>query len=146
MTCSSTTRRTCRPSRHPRAYVGPAAIEPKLNESIMVTKFGQECPFCEGLHGSWRAWRAWKTARPSTTHPASRSLLVDLDDQANRAGVRGDDGEQAYEELAKTYGEDRAKSIKSLCLFLHWGPLGGNTLNDSLSKLGEGDAFVAVTY
>ena len=34
------------------AYIGPNAIEPKLNESIMVTvNSANRCPYCTGLHG-----------------------------------------------------------------------------------------------
>ena len=34
------------------AYVGRNAIEPSLNESVMVTVNSENsCPFCEGLHG-----------------------------------------------------------------------------------------------
>ena len=76
-------------------------------------------------------------------------LRRDLLDQLRSAGddllvVGGLDLAQAAKEdrddLEGLLGEllVRAKSIKSLCLFLHWGSLGGNTLNDSLSKLGEG--------
>ena len=38
-----------------------------------------------------------------------------------------------------TYGAGRARSIRSLCLFLHWGSLGGNTLNHSVSQLAQGN-------
>ena len=34
------------------AYVGPHAIEPKLNEAVMVTVNSvNSCPYCKGLHG-----------------------------------------------------------------------------------------------
>ena len=36
-------------------------------------------------------------------------------------------------------GAGRAKSIQSLCLFLHWGSLGGNTLNHSFSQIVSGN-------
>jgi hypothetical protein len=122
------------------AYVGPAAIEPKLNESIMVTVNSA----CEGLHGQLARMAGVEDSKALNDASSVEEAcgLVDLDDQVAITFAREfaeSDGEQgAYEELAKTYGEDRAKSIKSLCLFLHWGSLGGNTLNDSLSKLGEG--------
>ena len=34
------------------AYVGPNAVDPELNESVMVTVNSvNSCPYCEGLHG-----------------------------------------------------------------------------------------------
>ena len=34
------------------AYVGPHAVAPHLNESVMVTVNSvNSCPYCEGLHG-----------------------------------------------------------------------------------------------
>ena len=33
------------------------AVDPELNEAVMVTVNSvNSCPYCEGLHGSWRVW------------------------------------------------------------------------------------------
>ena len=125
--------------------IGPNSIEPRLNESIMVTVNSvKQCPYCTGLHGELA--RMAGVEEPSKLNEASsvEECLELIDENAiqyARIFAETDNfaDEEAYATLVETYGEGRAYSIKSLCLFLHWGSLGGNTLNHSISQLFQGN-------
>lgn len=123
------------------AYVGPNAIEPKLNESIMVTVNSEnQCPYCTGLHGELARMagvekvsdllnannveECTKTVADDDSKPAIEFARIFAED-----GGRGARVKEAMHSIAQHYGDGKAKSINALCWFLKWGSLGGNTLN-----------------
>lgn len=122
------------------AYVGPNKINAKLNESIMVTVNSvNHCPYCTGLHG--------ELARMAGVGEAEALLNVKTEEEARalvdspaiafalRFGEhdgRGDVLDATFEDLAKDMGRGQAGSVRALCWFLHWGSIGGNTVNSFL--------------
>jgi len=125
------------------AYVGPHAIEPKLNEAVMVTVNSvNSCPYCKGLHG--------ELARMAGVEDPMRLMGAQSVDEcrqvvdepavtyartfAERDG-RGPQLEEAFAMLEASEGAGRARSIRALCWFLAWGSIGGNTVNAFLSRL-----------
>ena len=125
------------------AYVGPNAIEPDLNESVMVTVNSvNSCPFCEGLHGQLARMAGVESpealhksdsadaCRAVVDHPAITYARIFAESDG-----RGLDETQAFEQLAQTDSYPRAISVRALCWFLLWGSIGGNTINALLSRL-----------
>jgi AhpD family alkylhydroperoxidase len=119
------------------AYAGPNAIEPQLNESIMVAVNSvNECPYCEGLHGqlarmagvegpeALQAAKSVSEALKVVDQPAITYARVFAENNG-----RGSAEEAAYADIAKHYGDGKAGSIRALCWFLQWGSVGGNTVN-----------------
>ena len=129
------------------AYVGPNAIEPSLNESVMVTVNSENsCPFCEGLHGEL-ARMAGVESVDALMKAESLQACQKLSDQAAisyarifaEQNGRGDREEAAFQSLVAAEGAGRASSIRALCWFLLWGSIGGNTINGFLSRFkGQG--------
>lgn len=125
------------------AYVGPNAIEPELNEAVMVTVNSvNSCPYCEGLHGELARMagvespdalgksESVEACRQIVDHPAITYARTFAE-----ADGRGGAMEASFETLATTEGRGRAASVQALCWFLLWGSLGGNTINALLSRL-----------
>eukprot|EP00472_Partenskyella_glossopodia_P004736 CAMPEP_0197526606 /NCGR_PEP_ID=MMETSP1318-20131121/18404_1 /TAXON_ID=552666 /ORGANISM="Partenskyella glossopodia, Strain RCC365" /LENGTH=248 /DNA_ID=CAMNT_0043080835 /DNA_START=233 /DNA_END=979 /DNA_ORIENTATION=- len=119
------------------AYVGPDAIEPQLNESIMVVvNSANQCPYCQGLHGQLARMagvndperlqeaQSAEEARKLVDEPAITYARVFAENNG-----RGSEAGAAYADIVSHYGEGKAGSIRALCWFLHWGSVGGNTLN-----------------
>ena len=129
------------------AYVGRNAIEPSLNESVMVTVNSENsCPFCEGLHGELARMAGVEDVSTLMQAESLKACQQVSDETAityarlfaegNGRGVRV---EAAYGALASEEGTGRANSVQALCWFLLWGSLGGNTLNGFLARLkGQG--------
>lgn len=125
------------------AYVGPNAIEAKLNEAVMVTVNSvNSCPYCKGLHGELARMagvddpmglmdaQSVSECRERVDEPAITYARV-FAEQDGRGAVE----EQAYAALEASEGAGRARSVRALCWFLTWGSIGGNTLNAFLSRL-----------
>ncbi|MEC7985456.1 MAG: hypothetical protein VX278_09845 [Myxococcota bacterium] len=129
------------------AYVGSNAIEPSLNESVMVTVNSENsCPFCEGLHGEL-ARMAGVESVDSLMKAESLKECQQLSDQAAisyarifaEQNGRGATEEKAFQQLVSAEGDGRAASIRALCWFLLWGSIGGNTINGFLARFkGQG--------
>ncbi|MBL6720393.1 MAG: carboxymuconolactone decarboxylase family protein [Planctomycetes bacterium] len=124
------------------AYAGPNAIDPDLNESVMVTVNSvNQCPYCEGLHGQL-ARMAGVEGQAQLMHAATeQECRAVVDDPAiSFARVfaenngRGEAVEAAFAQLADQKGAGRASSVQALCWFLLWGSLGGNTVNALLAR------------
>jgi len=129
------------------AYIGSNAIEPSLNESVMVTVNSENsCPFCEGLHGEL-ARMAGVEAVDSLMNAESLQECQQLSDQAAvsyarifaEQNGRGAREQEAFAKLVAAEGDGRASSIRALCWFLLWGSIGGNTINGFLTRFkGQG--------
>lgn len=133
-------------SRLPRialAYVGPHAVTPRINESVMVTVNSvNACPYCEGLHGQLARMAGVEEPGRLMKAGSERECRQLVDDPAiSFARVfaehdgRGDAVERAAGELASATSEAHARSVRALCWFLLWGSLGGNTLNGFFARL-----------
>jgi AhpD family alkylhydroperoxidase len=125
------------------AYVGPRAVTPRINESVMVTVNSvNACPYCEGLHG--------QLARMAGVEEPGRLMKAGSESECRRlvddpaisfARVfaehdgRGDAVERAAGELADSTSAAHAGSVRALCWFLLWGSIGGNTLNGFFARL-----------
>ncbi len=125
------------------AYVGPHAIEPKLNEAVMVTVNSvNSCPYCRGLHGELaRMAGVEDPMRLMGAQSVDECRLVVDEPAITYARIfaenngRGPQLAEAFASLEDSEGAGRAKSVRALCWFLAWGSLGGNTLNAFLSRL-----------
>ena len=129
------------------AYVGPNAIEPSLNESVMVTVNSENsCPFCEGLHGELARMAgvddvdslmnadSLETCQKLSPHPAVSYARIFAENNG-----RGQAEAAAFQKLAEAEGPKRAASVQALCWFLLWGSIGGNTINGFLARFkGQG--------
>ena len=102
------------------AYVGPNAIEPRLNESIMVAvNSANQCPYCTGLHGELARMAGHEVQQVSEllcAKSAEEARTV-IDEPAityarifAENGGRGDDVAAAYTEIQQHYGENLAPS------------------------------------
>ena len=125
------------------AYVGPNAIKPDLNESVMVTVNSvNSCPFCEGLHGQLARMagvEAPEALQQSESAEACRNVVdhpaISYARTFAEQNGRGPDMDSAFDSLSETEGKGRASSVRALCWFLLWGSIGGNTINAFLSRL-----------
>ena len=129
------------------AYTGccGAAIEHDYVEAIMVAVNSTiECPYCDGLHTELAAASGHgdEIAKKllSATDVGSATSAVNLPGVAyarkmGELNVRSEGEGEAYAELVKAEGADRAKSIKSLAIFLYWGGMTGNTVNCCKKRL-----------
>ena len=125
------------------AYAGPNAIDPKLNESVMITVNSvNQCPYCEGLHGQLgRMAGVEDQARlmKAESEQECRALVNDPAISFARSFAendgRGPAVEAAFRSLEDRLGPGRAASVRALCWFLLWGSLGGNTVNALVSRL-----------
>lgn len=125
------------------AYVGPNAVDPQLNESVMVTVNSvNSCPYCEGLHGEL-ARMAGVEEPTRLMNASSESECRQLVDNpaisfarifAENDG-RGDAVEQSFGELSAATRPGYAASVRALCWFLLWGSIGGNTINAFFARL-----------
>ena len=104
----------------------------------------KQCPYCEGLHGELARMAGVNDASKLMQAQSAEECRNFMDESAityarifaeNDGGA---DAEALYPQLEAEYGQGRARSIQSLCLFLHWGSLGGNTLNHNVSMLIKG--------
>ena len=124
------------------AYVGPNAIEPNLNESVMVTVNSENnCPFCEGLHGELARMAGVEEVSSLMNADSLKTCQQISDKQAiayARVFAENNGREQneanAFQALISKEGPGRAKSIRALCWFLLWGSLGGNTIIGFLKR------------
>jgi AhpD family alkylhydroperoxidase len=125
------------------AYAGPHAIEPKLNEAVMVTVNSvNNCPYCKGLHGELARMagvedpmrlmgaQSVDECRQVVDEPAITYARVFAENNGRGPQLAG-----AFATLVASEGTGRAQSVRALCWFLAWGSLGGNTLNAFLSRL-----------
>jgi AhpD family alkylhydroperoxidase len=125
------------------AYVGPNAVDPKLNESVMVTVNSvNSCPYCEGLHGELARMAGVDDAAGLMQARSEGECRKFVDDPAisfarifAEQDGRGSKVEQAFTQLSNATRPAFAKSIRALCLFLLWGSIGGNTINAFFSRL-----------
>ena len=125
------------------AYVGPHAVDPELNEAVMVTVNSvNSCPYCEGLHGEL-ARMAGVDNPDQLMHAKTLSECTNVVDDpaivyartfAEHDG-RGDAETRAFDVLADKTSMGFAMSVRALCWFLLWGSIGGNTLNGFFARL-----------
>lgn len=119
---------------------GDCAIEPKVNESVMLTVNSvNQCPYCTGLHGQLA--RMAGVDRPvDLLNAKGKDAAVEIAESEAKAAVafaytfasnngRGNAVEQAFNELRNAESFGRAQSIRALCWFLFWGSTAGNTIN-----------------
>ena len=124
------------------AYVGENSIEPKLTESIMLTLNSvNKCFYCDGLHGELArvsGLNGYQVLRVAKTEQECLNIMKDNAVSFARSFALNDGFGKVfdieYKNLIKSEGEDKAKSILALCLFLHWGSLGGNTINAFINR------------
>jgi AhpD family alkylhydroperoxidase len=125
------------------AYVGPNAVDPQLNESVMVTVNSvNNCPFCEGLHGELARMAGVEDPKALMSAQSEGECRKIVDDPAvsfarifAEADGRGPQVDEAFEALASATRPAYAASVRALCWFLLWGSIGGNTINAFLSRL-----------
>ena len=125
------------------AYVGPNAVDPQLNESVMVTVNSvNSCPYCEGLHGELARMAGVddpKSLMKASSEAECRALVDDPAISFARIFAeqdgRGQAVDEAFEALAKATRPAFAASVRALCWFLLWGSIGGNTINAFFSRL-----------
>jgi len=112
------------------AYIGNRAVEPSINEAVMLTMNSiNTCPYCTGLHG--------QLARMASAEDPSKSKAPEVIYArvfATHAG-RGKAVEAAYAKLAAAVGDGKASSTRALCWFLLWGKTTGNTVNAVRGKI-----------
>lgn len=132
------------------AYTGMGSekIEHDLVETVMVAVNSvNDCPYCDGLHGSLARIAGVEDAPALRAGQASCALLkkpaVKFAVAFAQADGRGTSAQ--YQALVKAEGEGRAASIRALSLFLIWGSTVGNTVNGAKSKLLLGEAFTGLT-
>lgn len=126
------------------AYIGPNAVEPELNEAVMVTVNSvNSCPYCEGLHGELARMAGVAEPEQLMSAKSLSECTKVVDDPAivyartfAEQDGRGAVEEQAFNTLTKATNEGFARSIRALCWFLLWGSIGGNTLNGFFARLG----------
>ena len=125
------------------AYIGPNAIEPKLNEAVMVTVNSvNSCPYCKGLHGELARMAGVDDPMGLMDAQSAAECRERIDEPsityartfAEQNG-RGEIEAKAYASLESVEGPGRARSVRALCWFLTWGSVGGNTINALLSRL-----------
>ena len=125
------------------AYVGPNAVDPQLNESVMVTVNSvNSCPFCEGLHGELARMAGVEDPEGLMKAGSEDECRGFVDDPAisfarifaERDG-RGPDVEQAFSALSDATRPGFAAAVRALCWFLLWGSIGGNTINAFFARL-----------
>jgi len=135
------------------AYIGPNAVDPHLNESVMVTVNSvNSCPYCEGLHGELARMagvenpdglmkaKSEDECRSFVDDPAISFARIFAENNGRGAAV-----ETALDSLSNATRPAYATSVQALCWFLLWGSIGGNTLNAFFSRLSgnakEGSSF-----
>ena len=125
------------------AYIGPNAVDPELNESVMVTVNSvNSCPYCEGLHGELARMAGVEDPQGLMKASSVSECREYVDDPAiiyarifAETDGRGEREAKAFDELALATSPDFARSVRALTWFLLWGSLGGNTINGFLSRL-----------
>eukprot|EP00960_Hanusia_phi_P041123 754842-Hanusia_phi.AAC.1 len=119
------------------AYAGPNRLEPKTIEAIMLAVNSvNSCPYCTGLHCELGRMAGLKDdTKKINEAKSSKELQKVTNDKmvsfARKFGEyngRGACFEVEYQDLIKAVGKGKANAIKSLCWFLHWGSISGNTL------------------
>lgn len=125
------------------AYMGRNAVDPELNESVMVTVNSvNSCPYCEGLHGQLARMAGVENQEQlmkASSVEECRSLVDDPAITFARVFAendgRGAAVEEAFQSLEASTSSGLAGSIQALCWFLLWGSIGGNTINGFLARL-----------
>ena len=123
------------------AYVGPAAVDPAVSESVMcVVNSVDPCPYCTGLHGELA--RMAGVEDPAGLQASTGEEIVAKQEPAvvfarsfaeqNGRGARVD---KAFAELSAATRPAYALSVQALCWFLLWGKTGGNTINAAIARL-----------
>lgn len=138
------------------AYAGANKVDPQLNEAIMLAVNSQkQCPYCTGLHGELGRMAGLDKAVDQLLAAGSVAEVEKVsDDKAITyarlfadCNGRGQELSDALAEVAKVHGDGKAISVDALCWFLHWGSVGGNTLNSALrGEIKSPWAFVYVVY
>ena len=127
-----------RPNRS--AYIGPNAVDPELNEAVMVTVNSvNSCPYCEGLHGQLARMAGVDDPDQLMAATSIAECTKVIDDPAivyartfAEQDGRGDVEEQAFHKLAEATHVGLARSVRALCWFVS---IGGNTLNGFFARL-----------
>ena len=125
------------------AYIGPNAVDPELNEAVMVTVNSvNSCPYCEGLHGELARMAGVEDPEQLMSAQSLSECTKVVDDPAivyartfAEQNGRGAVEAQAFQALANATSEGFAKSVRALCWFLLWGSIGGNTLNGFFARM-----------
>ena len=125
------------------AYIGPNAVDPELNEAVMVTVNSvNSCPYCKGLHGQLARMAGVDDPDQLMAATSIAECTKVIDDPAivyartfAEQDGRGDVEEQAFHKLADATHVGFARSVRALCWFLLWGSIGGNTLNGFFARL-----------
>lgn len=136
------------------AYVGPNAVDPHLNESVMVTVNSvNSCPFCEGLHGELARMAGVEDPDGLMNAGSADECRTYVDDPAisfarafAEENGRGPVVDEAFDALSNETRPGFAASVRALCWFLLWGSIGGNTINGFFARLRgqakQGSSFV----
>ena len=125
------------------AYAGPNAVDPHLNESVMVTVNSvNSCPFCEGLHGELARMAGVEDPSGLMNAGSVDECRTFVDDPAisfartfAEHNGRGPAVDQALDALSNQTRPGFAASVQALCWFLLWGSIGGNTINAFFARL-----------
>ena len=103
-----------------------------------------DCPYCDGLHtelaaASGHGDDAAKQLLQATDVKSATSVInlpgVAYARQMGELNVRSKGEDDAYATLVAAEGAARARSIKSLAIFLYWGGMTGNTINCCKKRL-----------
>ena len=136
------------------AYIGPHAVDPKINESVMVTVNSvNNCPYCEGLHGELARMagvddpnRLMKATSESECRQLVNDPAISFARIFAEENGRGDKTKEALDQLCSATRPKYAASVQALCWFLLWGSIGGNTINAFFARLTgkakEGSSFL----
>lgn len=123
------------------AYLGCNSIDPKLNESVMITVNSvNECPYCTILHTEGAANVAGiDGAKLQCAKTEAEARQASIDSPAitfahvfGETGGYGPDKDAAYAKLVELKGTGFAKSIHALCRYMMWGGRTGNTIQGFL--------------
>ena len=121
------------------AYVGPFAIAPKTNEAIMLAVNSKNsCPWCTSLHGELGRMaglgeNAMKINFAASTGEVQKASGGSDAETAFARTFAENDGRgtlvaSAFNDLKSKIGPNKARSVRALCWFLHWGSICGNTI------------------
>ena len=117
------------------SYVGPRALEPRLNEAIMNTMNSvNTCPYCTGLHGELgrmagiNSYAIVEGGAGEAAKQVSSPAIAYTKAFAEGCG-RGPAVESTRAACVAAMGEGKTKSVEACCWYLQWGKTTGNTVN-----------------
>ena len=128
-------------------YVGRNRLPADTIETIMLTVNGVvACPFCTALHvdlGRMAGLECGAQLNSAESDAVAVALVSEANDKKHAATFgrvfahlngRGAQVDAAYETLVEAVGASKAATMRSLCWFILWGGVTGNTI---LAAIGQ---------